>query len=575
VHPSVRAATKRTGGPASEQSVPRARLALGGIVLLGLGFRLWGITWGLQNADVSRRPHPDEWTIYWLFRWFDRTHNLNPCPHYPKQCFFDWGAGYPYLAYVLHFPLAPFFALLPAGAFGPHADPQFVHSILTGRIVSALASTATIYVAYRLATLAFGRPAGLFAALLVAISGLLIQLAHFATPDSTMLLALSLALLAIYRMALEPSTRRVLIAGAAIGIAAGTEYHTALLVAPFLVAWRLSRPRTRRQVIYAAGAAAAAFLALNIYLVIDFQGFLAAVEHTLRIRTVDSSLEYGDRWAPYGPAWLYVVRYPLGFGLGFVLAGWMLVGLAWAMIRRTRADLVLLAWIVPYFLLVTLEPAKFMRYSAPLLVPLALLGGRFAWELLRAWPGLGKSAVVAATAAAVAFTASYDAAYAGLFTTPESRATAVAWVNAHARPGQTVAFEEIPDGLLTMPYFLRGDLLACFLQERPGRLSSADYVLLDSYAREELSESANSRNQQLAARLLGSPKFREVEVLDDQPTFLGMRFPIGGSPHDWRYPAHRITIYRRIAGDATSSAYCFTSLQRAAKALYIPPAQRR
>jgi hypothetical protein len=256
----------------------------------------------------------------------------------------------------------------------------------------------------------------------------------------------------------------------------------------------------------------------------------------------------------------------------------MLVGVAWAAIRRTRADLVLLAWVVPYFLLVTLEPAKFMRYSAPLLVPLAILAGRLGLELLKLWPGLPRAGLVAVAAAAVAFTASYDAAYAGLFSTRDARSAAVAWVNARAAPGQGVAFEELPDGILTMPYFLRGNLRACFLQQQITRLNGAHYVLLDSYAREELSSHANAENEQLRASLAASPDFRKVAMIDDQPTFLGLRFPIGGSPHDWRYPSHQITIYERIAGAAVPSPYCFSStsasLQRAGRALYIPPALR-
>jgi hypothetical protein len=552
----------------------RIRAAVTGIVAMGLAFRLWGVTWGLQNATVSRRPHPDEWTIYWLFRWFGQTRSLNPCPRYPGHCFFDWGSAFPYLAYALHFALAPFIALLPAGAFGPQADPGFVHAILAARIVSALVSTATIYVAYRFGALAFGPRTGILAALLVALSGLLIQLGHFATPDSTTLLALSLALLAIYRSALEQTNRRVLAAGAMVGIAAGAEYHMVLLAIPLVAAWRLSGGRDVAKLALAAGAGALCFLFLNPYLVPDFPGFVAAVEHTLRIRTIDSGLQYGDRWLPYSPSWLYVVRYPLGYGVGFAVAAWMLFGFGWAVIRRTRADVILLAWLLPYFVLVTLEPAKFMRYSAPLLVPLALLAGRSAVEVMGRLSPLGKASLLGLAGAAIAFTATYDAAYAGIFSATDSRSQAIAWVNAHARSGQTVAFEELPDGILTMPYFLRSGVRACFLQERASRFASADYVLLDSFTREELTVRATARNDRMIAVLAASPSFRQVAVIDNEPTALGLGFSIAASPHDWRYPAHRVVIYRRVSGSAISSPFCFRSLRMAAQVLYVSPSQR-
>ena len=91
--------------------------------------------------------------------------------------------------------------------------------------------------------------------------------------------------------------------------------------------------------------------------------------------------------------------------------------------------------------------------------------------------------------------------------------------------------------------------------------------------------SRRPRSARLADRLFSelatSPDFTLVAVINDQPSFLGLSFPIGGSPHDWRYPAHEVTIYRRVAGRVVPSPYCFTDLHRAAKALYIPPSQRQ
>src|SRR5947209_1223101 len=97
---------------------PGRSVILGAVVATGLGFRLWGINWGLYNATVDQRPHPDEWVLYWLFRWFDEHHNLNPCPSFSHgQCFFDWGAVYPYLAYLAHAITLPFLSLVSPG---PH-----------------------------------------------------------------------------------------------------------------------------------------------------------------------------------------------------------------------------------------------------------------------------------------------------------------------------------------------------------------------------------------------------------------------------------------------------------------------
>ena len=178
---------------------------LAAILAIGLVLRFWGITWGLYDANVSTRPHPDEWTVYWLFQWFNQTHSPGPCPS-SGQCFFDWGMVFPYFTYVLHLAIVPIIGWLPF-SFGPRADPQFIHTVLSSRVVEALVSTATVALVFDLGRRAYSTAAGLVAALLLAVSGLSIQLAHFATPDSTTVFLVALTLLA-YRAMDSPSTRK-------------------------------------------------------------------------------------------------------------------------------------------------------------------------------------------------------------------------------------------------------------------------------------------------------------------------------------------------------------------------------
>ncbi|MGI8969034.1 MAG: hypothetical protein ACR2GA_08030, partial [Chloroflexota bacterium] len=200
-------------------STLRRSAPLTAILLLAAALRFWGITWGLHNATIERRVHPDEWVVYWLFKWFGAEHNLDPCPAYPHQCFFDWGMAYPYLAYGIHTLLAPLFSLFPAHVAGPQSDPEFVQSVVAGRLTSGCLSVFTVWLAYLLAVRLYSftgvglgqqsavlshrrgpptvgpetqrvpRPAptecaarriGLVAALIVALSTLLIQIGHFA-----------------------------------------------------------------------------------------------------------------------------------------------------------------------------------------------------------------------------------------------------------------------------------------------------------------------------------------------------------------------------------------------------------
>jgi hypothetical protein len=535
----------------------RSLLILAGIVAIGLLLRVWGLGWGLQNADVSRRPHPDEWAVYWLFHWFQLNGNLNPCSHTHGQCFLDWGMAFPYAAYGVHQVLSAWLGVVSGSGFGPRADPQFVSATLDARIASVIFSTATIPVAYLLGRTAYGDAVGLLGALLVALSALFIQLAHFGTPDSLTNLLLGLALWAMISASNRPSIGRFAAAGALVGAATASEYHMVLLAIPLVGAWILARDRSMRSLAISAACAVTVFLAINPYILLDFPAFVDATLHTLRVRTVDSGVQYDGRWAPYGPGWLYVTRYALGFGVGYPLTVLMVGGAVWAAVRRRRSDLILLCWLVPYFVLLTVSPAKFVRYSAPLLIPLAILAGRAvvdAWGVAR---GRRRAGVAGLAAAVMIFTLMYDAAYAGLFASLEPRSAAAQVIESTSAKGAQIAFEAPADGLLNLPYFFTGSAVqACSSAGNLGSLSGVEYLAFDQFASDEVSPAGRPALLRFRESIATGGRYALVVHVNYIPTFLGFTFPIAGSPHDWRYPSHEITIFRLKTPDPGHSRVC-------------------
>ncbi len=552
----------------------RRQALLASILTLGLGLRAWGMFWGLYDADVSRRPHPDEWTIYWLFHWFTANGNLDPCPNAKTACFLDWGTLYPYIAYAVHWLLLPLQALTPAHSFGPQADTEFVWTVIAGRTTSLVLSTLTIFVVYKLAARAYDEQTGLVAAGITSVSALLIQLAHFGTPDSTTIFLLTCTLYLIVRATEAPDIKVFALAGLLLGLSIGSEYHMVLLAIPLCVAWwGNTENRNPRFLAVAAVAALAAYAVSNVYALVHISSFISATEHTLRIRTVDSSVQYGDRWAAFGPAWLYVIRFPLGYGVGFALAGAMLAGTVWAIIRRTGSDWVLLAWLFAYFMLVTLSPAKFMRYSAPLLPVLAAFTGRAVCDLLRARAmSIARGGLALVTAVAIV-TLAYDAAYDGLFSVTDSRLAAAQWVTRHAPPSTRIQFEQLPNGLINLPYFFDGGRYQpCFSEFQSSRLADgARYVLTDSYDLEEHPRILQADVTAFRSTLARDKALRIALTVHHVPELLGWQFPIDGSPHDWRYPSHVITVYASAGNASAVGPSCYPSLAAAHAALY--PAQ--
>lgn len=558
------------------RSLWNPNLFLAAILLVALIFRFWGIAWGLHDADISRRPHPDEWPIYWLFQWFSTNRSLNPCPS-GTQCFFDWGGVFPYLAYAFHFLASPFVSLISRHSFGSQADLTFVRPILETRILSAALSTLTVLVVYRMGLRAYGIGAGLIAALIMALAALPIQLGHFATPDSTTGLFMALSLLFILRAMQAPSMGNFALAGVFVGLSGGTEYNMVLLVIPLTVAWILNPYRQWKFLITSFGCVLAAFLISNPYVLVDFSNFRSAVEHTVGIHTVNAAAQYGDRWKPYDPGWLYVVRFPLGYGVGFALTILLLAGAAWSAIRHRKAELLLFSWIVPYALLVSFTSAKFMRYSAPLIPPLALMGGSFTVEFFNRYTARPvRMIAVAAACLALLFTTTYDAAYAGLFTSTDPRAVATDWLKNRAPARSEVSFEQLPNGLVNLPYFVTASgYQPCFTLFRQNSLTGPmSYVVTDNYDLEEHPGATSSQVHSFERSLSNSRHYQLVRQIFYTPTFLGLRFPIQASPHDWRYPDHEISIYRHLSNARGQGGNCFKNLNEAVAALYVAPSKR-
>jgi len=195
------------------------------ILLLALGVRVWGLSFGLPMTECR----PDENLIVKTASGFF-SGDLNPHNfHYPTF-FMYLMAGFYGLAGLLAHALGklPVFNLVHEAARNP--APFF----LAARLVSALFGTAAVYWLYLLGKRLFDRRTGLLAALFLSLAYLHVRDSHFGVTDVAMasLVLLSLAVLA--RAWREDRLALYLMAGLCAGLAAGTKYNAFLLLLPML-----------------------------------------------------------------------------------------------------------------------------------------------------------------------------------------------------------------------------------------------------------------------------------------------------------------------------------------------------
>ncbi len=256
-----------------------------------------------------------------------------------------------------------------------------------GRAISTLCDLGTLLLIYGLGRRAYGRTAGLLAAGAYAFAVLPIQLSHFYAVDVVLTFCVVATVALAARRAEGGGWLAWIGAGIFAGLAVGSKFSAILIAVPLVVVacYRAADGPTSRRILSAAGqlavagaVAALTFVVTNPFAVIELRAYASNV-------LAQNAMVSGLMDAPYTrqyigtlPYWYFVQQlsqWGLGWPLGLVAWG----GFVWALIRfgmrrAGRAEVVMLAWALPYFALTGAFHAKFLRYMAPLLPFLLIFG---------------------------------------------------------------------------------------------------------------------------------------------------------------------------------------------------------
>jgi hypothetical protein len=341
--------------------VPGWELALlGGIVLVALALRLWNLDQNLPlvyNIDESARFVPD------------------------AAGFFSQRLGYREL--VNPPGMLGLLGIVDQAWFRPQGmspcealaqDPG--QAYLLGRVVVALVSVAAVPVLYAAARRLVGRTAALVAAGLLAVAFLPVAYSRVALADGPTLLFVALGLLAAaWLLQDDPARRRgFVLAGVAVGLAAGFKYNAGIVVLAPIAALVLRTgttgwPHAIRRGVLMGVVGIVAFVVSNPYVFID-------------PHEVWRAIEYQANWSKSGR----YVGEPMTNGFAFYTwaAGW---GVGWAPLiaavigsvllawRRWRIAVILLPLVAGYLLVMGPQDRFFARWLLPIVPVLAIAAG--------------------------------------------------------------------------------------------------------------------------------------------------------------------------------------------------------
>ncbi len=410
-------------------------MALGLVLAVALGLRLWGIRQGLPyayNSDEDAHFVPRAvgmLTLGWNPHYF-----ANP-PAYTdllRLVFSVWFGG---RAGVDHT-----FAANPTAVF------------TLARVCAALLGTLAVWLLYLAGARLFDRGVALLAAALEAVAFLPVFYAHLALNDVPTLAPLTLSLLGTAGVLRRGRTRDYLLAGVGLGLGCATKYTAGIVLLPLLAAAAaryLETPAAGRRVLaglaLVGAAALVSFLVADPYSVLDLHAFEQGLAHQSSL----SGEAQGKLGAPRESGFVYYL-WSLTWGLGWVPAVAALGGAVTVWWREPRLGWVLVPAPLLYLVFMGAEGRYFGRWLLPIFPVLCLLAACFALQVAKALarrvPRL-RPALVALVAVALCAQGLVYSVHSGLvLSRADTRALTRAWMIAHIPAGTPVVVEPVvPD----------------------------------------------------------------------------------------------------------------------------------
>ncbi len=487
------------------------------VVIVAALLRIPALAWGLPDRHHSWPYLSDEAHLVRVFE------NMRPSQGDWNPRFFIFPSLMVYVggAALRASAILGAVTLVSDRAFYEAHPEELAKIYLVLRLVALTASLVGIIGIAHLGRMLHGAGSGILAASLLAFSTGHTAISSVATPHVLANLLSIVTVASAWKLSGDPRTWSYVRTGVCLGLAVGTLYDSALMFLPLLAAHLMVRPR-RFSPCREDGRLAAAVLAAAVVFLMTTP-YLFAGEDVGRsfahIRAhVGSQVPSLFRFAGY---LAYAVSSPVAF-----LAAAAVIA---AILRRKRSDLLLLAWILPYSLVILRSGPAFMRREIAIIPPLLLLVAQMLLSLPR-------RIRIAVAALAVVSAAIPTLAYLDAYRLPDVRSEAQAWVETNVPPGESIAVWDWHLG----PHLDVDRNPVSLLTRREG--DTAAWIV------------ATNRELPLEEAVRRWPDARLVKRFRREPRLGPFRYSLDGAPEDWLYPIPDIYILDRAqAADPVDS----------------------
>ena len=346
------------------------------VFVIALAIRLVGIGWGLKNDLHNQSYHPDEEDI------FRYSQGVEPAHLKFTPGVYNYGTFYLTTLRVASDMTAAYTGS-PDLKSADSTWSYIARCNLAGRIISALAGAGTVLVVFLIGLRLTNLLGGLGAAAILAVSPAHIVHSRFQTVD--VMAVFLLAASAFYALRLipkdgvpSPSEKQILkwvvASGAFAGLSGGTKYTGILGVLMVLVVLFAHRKSTfARDGLIAVAATIGAFVLSCPGVLLDNEAFMRDFKYEM----LHTSRGHGLVFEGTANGFLYhLLNLFQGIGAFATMIG--IGALGYAAYRKQIWAIALLAFMLPYYVLIGRAEVKFLRYTFPLYVGLSV---GFGWAI--------------------------------------------------------------------------------------------------------------------------------------------------------------------------------------------------
>lgn len=528
--------------------IQKAPLLLLLIIFVGGTLRFYNLNW--DNYLIF---HPDERNIANAVSRINFFTQLNPG-------FFAYG-GLPIYLYTAAGNI------LNAATHSNVWTFDWGHINLVGRTFSAFFSTLTIVFVYALGKRLFDKKTGILAACIFAFTVSSIQIAHFATTESFIILIATILTYLSVLICEKPTLFRFIIAGGVLGLGLAAKTtaisFSLILITAFIVT--LANVHGKKALSILANMLALGVTSLVTFTLFSPYTFLAWNKFTESMN-YESGVASGKLAVPYTHQFDKAIPYlfelvnmfwQMGPIFVFSFVGFFIVTY-FAFKKRHAEYLIILFFPLLYFIYVGSWHAKFERYMTPLLPFFALYAAFILLWVYKNNKWIGRILIMLA----LGLTIFWAFAFETIYTRPQTRAEASVWMYKHIKPTDKVYTEHWDDGL---PIHIDGidktiptEQLTIYDNEfnnKAGyyaeKLSSGDYVILVTRrlygTLQYLPSQYPVTSRYYKSLFSGQLGYKRVAEFSSYPSLLGITINDDASEESFQVYEHpKILIFKNV-----------------------------